>query len=168
MRTLGALALTVLLAAPVRAGECGGPVPCDCGDTLTGATRLTRNLGPCDQDGVAVVEDGTLHDVVAAVHGAMHGAFTGPSRHDDLDQLTPTERRVLQSVNEGLSNKEIAQALGVAVPTVKHHVHSLLTKLGVRRRGEAAALYRRNRERPGNSRWPATSRSLRSSSIHPI
>src|SRR6185503_16671133 len=54
MRTLGALALTVLLAAPVRAGECGGPVPCDCGDTLTGATRLTRNLGPCDQDGLVL------------------------------------------------------------------------------------------------------------------
>ena len=54
MRTLGALALTVLLAAPVRAGECGGPVPCDCGDTLTGATRLSRNLGPCEQDGLVL------------------------------------------------------------------------------------------------------------------
>jgi two-component system, NarL family, nitrate/nitrite response regulator NarL len=106
-------------------------------------------LGACDQEGVAVVEDGSLHDVVAAVHGAMHGAFTGSTASGELDHLTPTERRVLQSVNEGLSNKEIAQALGVAVPTVKHHVHSLLTKLGVRRRGEAAALYRRVGERPG-------------------
>jgi DNA-binding NarL/FixJ family response regulator len=100
-------------------------------------------LGACGEDPVAVVPDGTLHDVVAAIHGAMHGAFSGaPTGGRELDQLTPTERSVLQAVNEGRSNKEIARELGVAVPTVKHHVHNLLTKLGVRRRGEAAALLR--------------------------
>jgi parallel beta-helix repeat protein len=54
MRTLGALALLMLLAPSVPAGECGGPVPCDCGDTLTGATRLSRDLGPCEQDGLVL------------------------------------------------------------------------------------------------------------------
>ena len=100
-------------------------------------------LGECDEKPVAVVDDGTLDDVVAAIHGAMKGAFSNSSRGAELDQLTPTERRVLHAVNEGWSNKEIARELGVAVPTVKNHVHSLLTKLGVRRRGEAAALLRR-------------------------
>jgi parallel beta-helix repeat protein len=52
MRSL--VLLVLLLAAPVRAGECGGPVPCACGDTLTGATRLTENLGPCQQDGLVL------------------------------------------------------------------------------------------------------------------
>jgi two-component system, NarL family, nitrate/nitrite response regulator NarL len=101
-------------------------------------------LGRCDEAPVAVVEDGILQDVVAAVHGAMHGAYantiTPPS---EFEQLTPTERRVLHEVNDGRSNKEIARELGVAVPTVKHHVHNVLSKLGVSRRAEAAALYRR-------------------------
>jgi DNA-binding NarL/FixJ family response regulator len=107
--------------------------------------RLVRvvTLGACADDPVAVITDGTLHDVVAAIHGAMHGAFSRTSAAArELVQLTPTERSVLQAVNDGRSNKEIARELGVAVPTVKHHVHNLLTKLGVRRRGEAAALLR--------------------------
>jgi two-component system, NarL family, nitrate/nitrite response regulator NarL len=99
-------------------------------------------LGPCDAAPVAAVDDGTLHDVVAAIHGAMHGAFSVARAEPELDQLTPAERSVLRAVNAGWSNKEIARELGVAVPTVKHHVHSMLTKLGVRRRGEAAALLR--------------------------
>ena len=101
-------------------------------------------LGLCREESVAVVEDGTLNDIIAAVHGVMHGAFTSSTGlNAELNQLTHTEQRVLQAVTEGLSNKEIAQALGIAIPTVKHHIHSLLTKLGVRRRGEAAAIYRR-------------------------
>ena len=94
------------------------------------------------------MDEGTLSDVVAAIHGAMHGAYSAPCadavpRGDTvLEQLTPAERGVLRAVNAGWSNKEIARELGVAVPTVKHHVHSVLTKLGVRRRGEAGALLR--------------------------
>lgn len=134
---------------------------------LAGKQARVVALGLCEEESVAVVEDGTLNDVIAAVHGAMHDVFkTTPSLTDELDHLTPTERRVLQSVNEGLSNKEIAQELGVAVPTVKHHVHSLLTKLGVRRRGEAAAVYRRTNSAPGQrpyltSRWTIRPSSLR-------
>lgn len=121
-------------------------------------------LGFCNETPVAVVDDGTLDDVVAAIHGAMKGAFTDDSRSGaELDQLTPTERRVLHAVNEGWSNKEIARELGVAVPTVKNHVHSLLTKLGVRRRGEAAALLRRTRAlpaiQPQTAALPATAPS---------
>lgn len=121
-------------------------------------------LGRCDEESAAAVEDGTLDDLVAAIHGAMHGALSPPlPRALELDQLTATERRVLQAVNEGLSNKEIAQLLGVAVPTVKHHVHSLLAKLGVRRRGQAAAIYRRTpgRQSRPSPRWILRPPSLR-------
>ncbi len=72
------------------------------------------------------------------------------SSSSDLDRITPTERRVLRLVNEGLSNKEIALEMRIAVSTVKHHVHSLLNALGVRRRGQAAAIFRDPHMAPRN------------------
>jgi DNA-binding NarL/FixJ family response regulator len=58
---------------------------------------------------------------------------------DDL-MLTAREIEVLEMLELGFSNREIAQHLCIAVHTVKNHVHSLLTKLGVNTRGQAAAL----------------------------
>jgi two-component system nitrate/nitrite response regulator NarL len=52
--------------------------------------------------------------------------------------LTQRERQVLSLIRDGLSNKEIAQALNVAEPTVKNHVHHLLEKLRVTNRTQAA------------------------------
>jgi two-component system, NarL family, nitrate/nitrite response regulator NarL len=51
--------------------------------------------------------------------------------------LTGRERQVLALLVVGLTNKEIAQRLDVAVATVKNHVHNLLGKLGVHRRQDA-------------------------------
>jgi DNA-binding NarL/FixJ family response regulator len=56
--------------------------------------------------------------------------------------VTSREVDVLALVVEGLSNKEIALRLRIQVPTVKNHVHSILEKLQVRRRGEAASAVR--------------------------
>src|SRR5882724_11812824 len=59
---------------------------------LAGKQARVVALGPCNEESVAVVEDGTLNDVIAAVHGAMHDAFRGTaSLTDELDQLTPAE-----------------------------------------------------------------------------
>lgn len=52
-------------------------------------------------------------------------------------ELTGRERQVLALLAVGLTNKEIAQRLDVAVATVKNHVHNLLAKLGVHRRQDA-------------------------------
>jgi DNA-binding NarL/FixJ family response regulator len=52
-------------------------------------------------------------------------------------ELTGRERQVLAFLVVGLTNKEIAQRLDVAVATVKNHVHNLLAKLGVHRRQDA-------------------------------
>jgi len=57
-------------------------------------------------------------------------------------ELTPRERQIATLLNDGLSNKEIAQRLRICVATVKNHVHRILAKLHVQRRGQAASRLR--------------------------
>jgi len=57
--------------------------------------------------------------------------------------LTTREHQVANLIEQGLSNKQIATRLFIELPTVKHHVHHILAKLGVSRRAEAAARLRR-------------------------
>ncbi|MGP4055679.1 LuxR C-terminal-related transcriptional regulator [Mycobacterium sp. 4D054] len=56
--------------------------------------------------------------------------------------LTAREVQILRMLEQGLSNRDIADRLCIAVHTVKNHVHSVLTKLGVANRAEAAARFR--------------------------
>ena len=56
--------------------------------------------------------------------------------------LTAREAQILRMLEMGLSNRDIAARLCIAVHTVKNHVHSVLTKLGVNSRAEAAAFSR--------------------------
>ena len=53
--------------------------------------------------------------------------------------LTPSERKVLELIGDGLSNREIGAKLGVAEKTVKNHITSLLSKMGLQRRTQVAA-----------------------------
>lgn len=62
--------------------------------------------------------------------------------HEQTPALTSREREIVELIDEGLSNKQIAQQLRIELATVKNHVHNILGKLGVQRRGEAAALLR--------------------------
>ncbi len=70
----------------------------------------------------------------------------GSQRGTELDTLTSRERDVIALVAEGLSNKRIAQRLGISDTTVKNHVHNILSKLAVQSRAEAAVLYLRVRQ----------------------
>jgi DNA-binding NarL/FixJ family response regulator len=58
--------------------------------------------------------------------------------------LTHRELQIVELIDRGLSNKEIARRLCIEVPTVKNHVHHILKKLQLDRRAEAAAWARAN------------------------
>ncbi len=64
----------------------------------------------------------------------------GPEQPDELRALTEQERRILALVAEGLTNREIAQRMFLSEKTVKNYVSSLLAKLGMERRTQAAVL----------------------------
>ena len=55
-----------------------------------------------------------------------------------VGELTPRECEILEMIELGLSNKEIARKLRIEVGTVKNHVHNILDKMNVRRRNQAA------------------------------
>lgn len=57
-------------------------------------------------------------------------------------RLPDRQTQILALIEEGLTNKEIACRLGIELSTVKNHIHTLLTKMGVRRRSQAVAKYR--------------------------
>jgi DNA-binding NarL/FixJ family response regulator len=101
----------------------------------------------------------SLPDVAAAVRSAVAGeavcspriaggllrrlSARGPGANGLPASLTPRESQILTLIEQGMSNKEIAGRLCIAVATVKNHVHNILEKLQVRRRAEAAAHLRR-------------------------
>jgi two-component system, NarL family, response regulator DevR len=64
-----------------------------------------------------------------------------------LESLSPQERRILDFLSEGLSNREIALKMFLAEKTVKNYVSNLLAKLGFTRRTEAALYAQRHRDR---------------------
>jgi DNA-binding NarL/FixJ family response regulator len=67
------------------------------------------------------------------------GELTTPRLADDMEApLTRRESEVLQHLAHGLTNKEIAQALGISYETVKEHVQHILRKVGVTDRTQAA------------------------------
>jgi DNA-binding NarL/FixJ family response regulator len=91
-------------------------------------------LGFVSRDGTAAV----LLDAIRAVgrNSVTHKIRAGSC----IDELTAREMEILRLMQEGVSNKTISRHLGIELSTVKNHVHSILAKLGVHRRGEAISL----------------------------
>ncbi len=70
-----------------------------------------------------------------------------PPAPDELAGLTDQERRILDLIAEGMTNRQIGEQLFLAEKTVKNYVSNLLAKLGMSRRSEAAAYSARLSER---------------------
>ena len=70
----------------------------------------------------------------------------GPDTDPGLASLTPQERRILELIGEGMTNRQIAEAIFLAEKTVKNYVSSILAKLGLERRTQAAVFSVKHRE----------------------
>ncbi len=96
---------------------------------------------------VRSVHDGHLLLAPEAAGSLVRSAGTWPGAlGGGLDALTSREREVLAELTKGRSNREIARALGVSEKTVKAHVSSVLAKLGVQDRTQAALLAVRHQQ----------------------
>jgi two-component system response regulator DevR len=71
-------------------------------------------------------------------------------RDEKLARLSPQEERILARVADGKTNREIGEELHLAEKTVKNYVSSILSKLEVARRAEAAAYLARHNRTPGD------------------
>lgn len=84
--------------------------------------------------GIPVIADSMTVKLVAQLQkSAMHNTSDA-----DVERLTPREREILQSLARGESNKEIARRFNLAESTVKIHVQSILKKLKLSSRVQAA------------------------------
>lgn len=81
--------------------------------------------------GRSLIDPSVISRVIARVREGS------PNQHL-LANLTTRERDVLDSMTDGLTNREIGLRLGLAEKTVKNHVSSVLGKLGMQRRSQAA------------------------------
>lgn len=79
----------------------------------------------------------------AATARVMERLRQGNHQHDELSALSDQERRILELIGEGLTNRQIGAELHLAEKTIKNYVSSLLAKLGMERRTQAAAFVAR-------------------------
>jgi len=127
-----------------------------------GVTEVQNEIIACAEAGVAgyLLRSETLGDLTATVHSVLRGetrcspriaatllrrvtSLAGERHHPaELAPLTPRERQIVLLIDRGLTNKQIAESLCIEIRTVKNHVHNILEKLRVHRRGEAAARMR--------------------------
>ena len=63
---------------------------------------------------------------------------TGPPKDAELDALTAQEQKILELIGEGMTNRQIAEQMFLAEKTVKNYVSSMLAKLGLTSRTQAA------------------------------
>ncbi len=83
-----------------------------------------------------------IHVLDSVMRGSMVFPFMGQKvAKGPLEQLTPKEMLILEKLCLGLTNQELAVELGVSANTVKFHLKNIYSKLAVRNRAEAVALY---------------------------
>jgi len=150
----GALALTNVI------GQSASPIKI----LILGITETRENVLRYIEAGAAgyVLRESSLDELLATIRSVNHGqavvspeiaatliervseyshvvAHVDPVSVNDL-KLTSRETEVLELLSQNLSNHEIAHQLVIELGTVKNHVHSILNKLGVSSREDAARL----------------------------
>ena len=110
------------------------------------ARPLTLAEGHRVVDTVLVAPPADLQEVaprVLEIHRLTERALerirSDAKSREDLARLSEQERKILELIGEGCTNRQIGDALFLAEKTVKNYVTSILAKLGMQRRTEAAA-----------------------------
>jgi two-component system response regulator DevR len=93
--------------------------------------------------GESLLDSAVTEKVLERVRRVASGAAT-----DELAELTAQERKILLLVAEGKTNKEIASEIFLSDKTVKNYVSSILSKLNLQRRTQAAAFVAKHRLAP--------------------
>jgi two-component system, NarL family, nitrate/nitrite response regulator NarL len=129
-----------------------------------GMTEVEGDVLTCAEAGIAsyVTRAGSATDMLDAIHAAARGevccspkiagflfrriaTLSNGRNGTEITGLTAREAQILRLLQQGLSNKMISRNLGIELPTVKNHVHSILGKLGVHSRAEVVSLlYRKD------------------------
>ncbi len=130
-----------------------------------GISEVEPDVVACAEAGASgyVGKEASLDDLLSAIQAVVRGELQCPPKIAALlfrrvaalaaelppvtasATLTPREREVSTLLDRGWSNKQIARELRIRTSTVKNHVHNILEKLNVRRRGEAALRTRAQR-----------------------
>jgi DNA-binding NarL/FixJ family response regulator len=113
------------LLGAIMAGAAGYVLKQTCGSDLVSAVRTVAAGG-------STLDAHAANRVMARLRERMDSV-------DPLSALTEQEKKVLDLVGEGLTNRQIAERMFLAEKTAKNYVSSLLTKLGMQRRAQAAA-----------------------------
>ena len=140
---MGLLALHEDVADFVRAGASGFVMKDAALDDFVRTIRLVA-------DGTDVLPTQLTGSLFTQI--AQRAVVGGKSPVLEAVRLTQRERQVVELIGEGLSNKEIAASLHVAIHTVKSHVHNVLEKLALHTRLEVAAFTRSDARRGPSGR----------------
>jgi DNA-binding NarL/FixJ family response regulator len=114
------------LLSAILAGAGGYVLKQSCGSDLIKAVRRVAA-------GHSMLDADQTHRVMARVRARVAGG-------DQMSALTGQEKEILDLIAEGLTNREIAESMALTEATAKHCVSSLLSKLGMHRRTQAATL----------------------------
>jgi DNA-binding NarL/FixJ family response regulator len=110
----------------VMAGAAGYVLKQIRGSDLVGAVRTVAS-------GQSMLDPRSASKLMARLRGQAN-------HHDPLAALTPQERRILELIGEGLTNRQIGERMFLAEKTVKNYISGLFAKLGMERRTQAAAM----------------------------
>lgn len=117
-------------ASALAAGARGVVLDSQLGADLPAALAAVRS-------GLTVIDSALTSALMAAPHPAPVAPAPSPAIKRGRGELTDRERQVVQLLSEGLSNKLIADRLGISDHTAKFHVNGVMIKLGASTRTEA-------------------------------